>query len=201
MFDLGIVCANGHGTWRYTSNAACIECSAIRATQRGEGWQQRNKDAKRRRYQEDAAYREILKERTGTYYRNVVAVDPERMEEDRERGRRNYRRNPGATALRVAQRNARSADATPYWLTPRQRREMESFYERAANLTKVTCIPHEVDHIVPLQARTVCGLNVPWNLQVLTAEENRRKRDGLPWAGELICRVAKGYRGRLVKSY
>src|SRR5436305_603990 len=99
-FDLGIACVNGHGTWRYTSNAACIECSAIRATQRGAGWQQRNRDAKRQRYQEDAAYREILKKRTGAYYRNVVAVDPERVEEDRERGRRNYRRNPGATAVR-----------------------------------------------------------------------------------------------------
>jgi 5-methylcytosine-specific restriction endonuclease McrA len=115
---------------------------------------------------------------------------------------RQYRgENPDKMVRYSAKRVKRLQFATPAWLTDRQYEEIGVFYSRAASLTKVTCIPHEVDHIVPLQARTVCGLNVPWNLQVLTAEENRRKHDGLPWAGELICRTAKGYRGRLVKSY
>jgi len=34
---------------------------------------------------------------------------------------------------------------------------------------------HEVDHIVPVQGKSVTGLDVPWNMQILTITENRRK--------------------------
>lgn len=34
---------------------------------------------------------------------------------------------------------------------------------------------HEVDHIVPVQGEFVTGLDVPWNMQILTVAENRRK--------------------------
>lgn len=51
------------------------------------------------------------------------------------------------------------------------------FYDEAKRLTETTGIQHEVDHIVPLIHEKVCGLNVPWNLQILNKKENRKKQN------------------------
>ena len=81
-----------------------------------------------------------------------------------------------------ANRRALKLKATPHWLTPAQCEATRSTYEEAARLTRETGVPHHVDHIVPLQGRcprtkrrNVCGLHVPWNLQVLTRPENTAK--------------------------
>jgi len=52
----------------------------------------------------------------------------------------------------------------------------ETYYLQARRLTKETGIKHEVDHIWPLSRG---GPHLPWNLCVMTAEENRRKSNNI----------------------
>lgn len=80
-------------------------------------------------------------------------------------------RNPGARAAHCRERQARKRNATPKWLTREQRRHMKQFYILAAQANE----PVHVDHIVPLDGRLVCGLHVPWNLQLLGAIPNMQK--------------------------
>jgi hypothetical protein len=42
-------------------------------------------------------------------------------------------------------------------------------------LSKGGKTPYQVDHIIPLNSRWVCGLHVPGNLRILTKRENERK--------------------------
>jgi 5-methylcytosine-specific restriction endonuclease McrA len=51
----------------------------------------------------------------------------------------------------------------------------EEIYDKAKRLTELIGVPHQVDHIVPLQGKNVSGLHVPENLQILTRYENISK--------------------------
>jgi len=110
-----------------------------------------------------------------------VRLEKAQIYRDRNSGRikqylRDYQKdNLHKYAAYAAFRNKRMAEATPNWLTDAQRKEMEGVYQKARVLTKETGVKHEVDHIVPVRGDSVCGLHVPWNLQVLPKSENIAK--------------------------
>lgn len=72
-------------------------------------------------------------------------------------------------------RDAAKKNRTPPWLSNDDLWFIEQAYDIAALRTKMIGIQFHVDHIVPLQGKTVSGLHVPWNLQVIPALANRQK--------------------------
>jgi hypothetical protein len=78
-------------------------------------------------------------------------------------------------AAREAFRRAQKLNATPPWLTDEHKQQIKSIYRLRDELTATSGIIYHVDHIDPLISDVLCGLHVPWNLQVITAEENLKK--------------------------
>jgi hypothetical protein len=83
-------------------------------------------------------------------------------------------------ARKAAAQNVRRAAKilrTPKWLTRKDFEAMRTRHKEARWMTIRNGIKHHVDHIVPLRGETVSGLHVPWNLRVIPARENSKKKN------------------------
>ncbi len=80
---------------------------------------------------------------------------------------------------RAARRRASKLNATPPWLTKQDFEQIKELYEITKAFKLYTGEEYHVDHIIPLQGENVCGLHVPWNLQVISAKENLSKHNKL----------------------
>jgi hypothetical protein len=117
-------------------------------------WREENPDANKASVQ---AWRESNPERTAAMYRDWAE------------------RNRDKVNAKWMARDAAKKSRTPSWLTVDDHWIIEQAYDIAAKRTQVLGIQFHVDHIVPLQGRTVSGLHVPWNLQVIPAKLNQQK--------------------------
>ena len=117
------------------------------------------------------------------YEKNKDAVKARanaRPPEERRRARNKHKEaNPELYKALTSVRKRRHRNATPKWLNAEQKLAIRKLYLQAMELTRLTGERYVVDHIVPLISDEVCGLHVPWNLRVITQEENLRKSNKL----------------------
>lgn len=154
----------------------CCACEKLRQIE----YYKNNKDMYRRRQKEN-------KEKIKEYFENWRKDNLEKILEysrrqrikrkdwraqyDRDRKLKNPEYN--------ADRRCRKLNATPDWLTDDHYSRIKEIYLHARDCKIITGEEYHVDHIVPLKGRNVCGLHVPWNLQVLPADVNISKGNKL----------------------
>lgn len=170
----GVPCKHGHISVRKTKGA-CLDCLKneweIGKTRRKTYFSAYNKSAAGQKSKK--TYYAINREK-------VIEKAKARSKEDQKRYRQAWKKaHPEEVKAFLNDRRRRHKNACPKWLSTGQKSEIRSIYKQALTTTIDTGIPHAVDHIVPLIGKQVCGLHVPWNLQVITAEENYKKNNKL----------------------
>ena len=138
-----------------------------------------------------AAKYEANKERISRRNAEWVKKNPEkkaainRASHERNRETRNSssrlskKRHKGRVNANNAFRRASLIQATPSWLTLEQKQDLKSLYKVAQKFEGLFGLKYHVDHIVPLNGENVCGLHVPWNLQILESKLNLKKSNRL----------------------
>lgn len=166
----GEPCKHGHVAPRKTKGA-CTECLRV-------DWEKRN--VARAEYFKQYNQTEIAREAKRKYYKKnrdaVIARAQARPLSEKRRWQKAWKdRNQLWVRADTKARRRKHRLATPKWLTRRQKGEIRQLYQIAMTMTQTTGEQYVVDHIIPLRSEFVCGLHVPWNLRVITREENLAK--------------------------
>jgi hypothetical protein len=107
-----------------------------------------------------------------------IAAWREANKEKMSQARRAWRvKNKDRDLANTRNRQLGKIKRTPCWLTEDDYWMIEQAYELAKIRTQVFGFSWNVDHIVPLHGKTVSGLHVPNNLQVIPGTENSRKNN------------------------
>jgi len=158
----GKPCKHGHIASRRVDNNCCEECGRVRNRAHIKANPEENRLRTKR-------WKEANKEKVEVIWR---AEHEKNGDQYRERARRWAIENKGRHQSNVKAYKMRKKKHMPAWV---DRRDIDIFYVDAEEKTKLTGIIYHVDHIVPLKGKRVCGLHVPWNLQVISGAENLAK--------------------------
>jgi hypothetical protein len=132
--------------------------------------------------------RQRNRESSRKYYKNL---SPEKLAKKKIRDKKNYllidefakqaradytkkyvKENSSKYAAHSSNRRAAELRATVKWSS---KEIMEDYFKRAAAWSKLSGENWEVDHIVPLKSKKVCGLHCQQNLTIVEASKNRSK--------------------------
>jgi hypothetical protein len=167
-------------------SGACVNCSKAHLQSSRAGNPERTKAQHRKdrlkmmdnpeiaqkRRELSAQYRQSNKERCAASIAAWSKCNPEKVKAYAKKSKTN---NKGRINALTVKRRLAKINRTPKWLTSDDKWMIEQAYELAAERTKLFGFSWHVDHIIPLQGKTVSGFHTPYNLQVIPGIENVRK--------------------------
>jgi hypothetical protein len=185
----GLACKHGHVAERLVSNRGCYQCILehsqqpdvkTKAAERKKTPEAKAQKAdyyqanRAERLAQNAAYAKanraaILAQKAANYQVNRSEILAQIAAY--------AKANPHLINAKAAKRRAAKRQATPRWA---DFEDIKVIYKQCAERTRLTGIPHAVDHVYPLISDEVCGLHVAANLQILTAFENSSKHNRMP---------------------
>lgn len=201
----GLVCANGHISERQTSSGNCLACSAARKRNRAPEkkrldsakWLKNNKESanqnRRKRRKLNLEKRKI--ESISYYQKNREIILLKKAEfSAKNRDLLNYRqrvrnaKSPDVMRFYAKLRSAAKKNALPKWFSELDALVWAEAYDLTGRRKAATGIKWHADHMIPIQAKSVMGLHVWNNCQVIPAAMNQYKKNKLIWtrSGEWV---------------
>ena len=158
--ELGCFSAQSKGKFGVTS--ICKPC----ISERGKKWHAANRD---RSLAGKNAYNAANKQKAKEYSKAWRERNTDRLKIQSAAWSAS---NPDKKRAATAKRRASLKAAVPAWANMD---EIKRFYVLAAELTRKTGVVANVDHVVPLKSRYVCGLHCEANLSIMSSTLNKRK--------------------------
>lgn len=146
--------AKGSNAWNKGIKNPRLTPEEIKANQKA--WRIKNKDARN-------AYNKQWRDKNSEKVKEIQ--------------RKSRQKNAARINKANAEYHANKLMRVPKWLTDDDKWIIKEAYDLAVMRSKLFGFSWHVDHIIPLKGKTVCGLHVPSNIQVIEGHINIRKNN------------------------